>query len=214
MKIGKTACALGALVLVGSMTASLSATAESRAVSGQDDAVAFVLPDDAEPGIATDAPSDDDVYVDEDGNLLDPAASASGEEPSDSDGEISARAVGCTPKTYAQIPHVSKLSNEYAVHGKGSWKKGTCTASKARVTTCLYEWYHNQSNTEGYWERKDCVAPIVKQGGGKGRTAIVHIACKSTAATSWRTRVSVDVQGQVDTPETKTIQGEPNCRVP
>lgn len=117
------------------------------------------------------------------------------------------RPVGCTPDTGVDDPHRS--STGIVVSGHGWWNKGNCENDTATVTVCLYEYY-----TDGTWRRKKCNENAnLKPGGGSSRRVNARRDCDSTAMTSWRNHVDVDVNWEVDTGEVRYRQATVACRV-
>lgn len=165
---------------------------------------ADLIAPDAEPGLATSEEALDAPFVDEEGNLV----------PVDDQPEMNARAVVCTPESFADNPHISTESKpKIAVQGHGWWKKGNCSSATARVTSCLYEYYTNNKGS-GYWERKNCsTKKKLKPGGGSANRVTSHNDCNDTKRVSWRNHVDVDADGQIDTTEVMRRQADVNCRV-
>ncbi|SDQ22574.1 MULTISPECIES: hypothetical protein [Actinopolyspora] len=103
-----------------------------------------------------------------------------------------AKVPGCAPYTGADYPHRS--STGVAVSAHGWWKKGTCSNGTATVKACLYEYY-----TDDTWRRKACNTDgNLKPGGGSARRVPVRKNCPSTAMTTWRVHVDVDVNWEID----------------
>lgn len=137
----------------------------------------------ARPGLA---PADaKGTYLDEDGNtLLLNGASANAV-------TSAAQILGCTPGNGADYPHYTAPD----VSGHGTYVKGTCKNSTAKVYNCLYEWY-----TDNTWRRKACSKTVtVSAGGGSGNRSNARHACDSTGRNiSWRNHEDVDVIGEID----------------
>lgn len=157
------------------------------------------------PAVATAAEAAQARYVDKAGNPI----------PVDTDtpdAGSSTHAIGCTPVSGVDNPHISSTSSTDAVQAHGWWKKGTCTAATAHVQVCLYEYFTNGS--EGYWERMNCSPrnPL-KPGGGSSYRVTAHEDCNDDTRVSWRAHVDVDVDGQIDTSEVPYRQADVYCRV-
>jgi hypothetical protein len=96
-----------------------------------------------------------------------------------------------------------------AVSGHGWWKKGNCDNDRARVFNCLYEWY-----TDNSWRQKACSeTKELRPYTGSGDRTVARRDCHSTARTSWRNHVDVDVIGEIDTAEKPMNQADVDCRV-
>ncbi|MEO6083319.1 MAG: hypothetical protein ABIQ18_09460 [Umezawaea sp.] len=116
------------------------------------------------------------------------------------------QALGCTPDTYADNPHPS--STPGVISGHGWWGQGNCSNNRATVQNCLYEYY-----TDGTWRRKACnTASGIYPGGGSANRSAANRPCDSTGASiSWRNRVDVDVNGELDTSEVFERQANVYC---
>ncbi|WP_328604429.1 hypothetical protein OG943_30855 [Amycolatopsis sp. NBC_00345] len=116
-------------------------------------------------------------------------------------------ALSCTPETFGDNPHLSSTPGVISAHGW--WKQGNCSNNKATVENCLYEFY-----TDGTWRRKACnTASGIFPGGGSANRSAANRACDSTQTISWRNRVDVDVDGELDTSETIDRQADVNCAI-
>ena len=122
-----------------------------------------------------------------------------------------ATAIGCTPETVPDNPHISRTAGVPVdtISGHGFWRKGNCISNTATVMNCLYEYY-----TDGTYRRKACDTKSgIRAGGGSGgnRTA-ANRPCDSTGLIiSWRNRVDVDVDGEIDTSEVGERQADVAC---
>jgi hypothetical protein len=116
------------------------------------------------------------------------------------------QSLGCTPDTYADNPHPS--STPGVISGHGWWGQGNCSSNKATVQNCLYEYY-----TDGTWRRKACgTASGIYPGGGSANRSAANRGCDSTGELiSWRNRVDVDVNGELDTSEVFERQADVYC---
>lgn len=190
--------AAGLLALTALTMDTATARAETPAEESPDVAAPFVADPNAVPGVAPDTPDVTDVYLDHDGQVIpvnDVTVGSSWWNP-------------CTPISGRDNPHRS--STGVAVSGHGWWDKGSCSKSRANVYNCLYEYY-----TDRTWRRKACSATVVlAPGGGSGNRSTARKDCDSTALTSWRNHVDVDVIDESDTSEWPYNQGPAiNCRV-
>lgn len=61
----------------------------------------------------------------------------------------------------------------------------------------------------GYWERGGDCCP----GGGRGKRSTARARCRSSAVTSWRNHVDVDVHGRWDTADKPFKEARVGCRV-
>lgn len=144
------------------------------------------------------------MYVSPDGRRLGTATELRDELRTDA---TAATAVGCTPGSGRDKLHRS--STGVAVSGHGWRTRGTCKKTRADVLNCLYEWY-----TDATWRMKVC-SPVVEltPGGGAGNRSTARANCASTAMTSWRNHVNVDVKWEVDTNEIPFTTADVACRV-
>lgn len=116
-------------------------------------------------------------------------------------------AIGCTPVSGRDNPHRSGTG--VAASGHGWWDRGNCDADRAKVYNCLYQWYSDNS-----WHQMDCSkTKSLKPGGGSSNRTTARRECGSTATTSWRNHVDVDVVGALDTAEKPMNQAKMACRV-
>jgi len=116
-------------------------------------------------------------------------------------------ALGCTPETYGDNPHLSSTPGVISAHGW--WKQGDCTNNKATVENCLYEYY-----TDGTWRRKACnTASGIFPGGGSANRSAANRPCDTTETISWRNRVDVDVDDEIDSSGTIDRQADVNCAI-
>jgi hypothetical protein len=116
-------------------------------------------------------------------------------------------ALGCTPDTLADNPHLS--STPGVISGHGWWGQGNCSSNKATVQNCLYEFY-----TDGTWRRKACnTASGIFPGGGSANRSAANRPCDAGQTISWRNRVDVDVNGELDTSEVFERGADVNCVV-
>ncbi len=93
--------------------------------------------------------------------------------------------------------------------GHGWWKKGNCTGDRANVYNCLYEWY-----TDNSWRQKACSPhKELRPYTGSGDRTVAHVTCNSSASTSWRNHVDVDVIGESDTSGWPSNQADVPCWV-
>lgn len=189
------------LVTLGAHAGLLPGTA-SAAVDGAgttSTTTAWVSYSTAVPGVATAAADKNAVYLDAAGRVV-PVAKSPGRTSS------TAR-LGCTPVSGRDNPHRS--STGVAVSGHGWWDKGDCSNNRADVLNCLYEYY-----TDGTYRQKDCSSVVeLSPGGGAGNRTTSRRDCHSTAYTSWRNHVNVDVKGEIDTNEVPMRQANVYCRV-
>lgn len=205
------------MAIVGSVALAAGFTvAGHSAAFGADDKLAGF--EEAVPAVATAEDAADAIYVDEDGTPLqvdengNPLQMVTSSSPGKSD--FAAAAVGCTPVSGVDNPHVSTWSTGPAVQAHGWWNRGNCDGDTAHVTVCLYEYYENDSGTEDYWERKDCSPNTqLRPGGGSSNRVTAHEDCDTLATVSWRSHVTVDVDWEVDTTEVPRKQDEVPCTV-
>lgn len=173
--------------------------------------------EEAVPAVATAEGAAQAIYIDENGSPLevDETGTPLQVDASSSRGSgISAAAIGCTPESGVDNPHISTWSTGPAVQAHGWWKRGTCKGDTAHVTVCLYEYLQNSSGSEHYWERKDCSPNTqLRPGGGSGNRVTAHEDCDTLTNTSWRAHVTVDVDWEVDTGEVPRKQDVVACRV-
>lgn len=150
----------------------------------------------AGPGIAPPGLAKTAVFLDSNGQPI----------PQISD-EVTAQ-WGCTPVSGRDNPHRSATG--VAVSGHGWWGKGSCSNSRADVLNCLYEWY-----TDNTWRQKTCseVEELSPGTGGSAERTNARRNCDSTAKTSWRNHVNVDVIGEVDSNEVPYNQADVYCRI-
>ncbi|MET9607372.1 hypothetical protein ABZZ17_20225 [Streptomyces sp. NPDC006512] len=95
-----------------------------------------------------------------------------------------------------------------AISAHGWWLDKDSGGAKAKVTVEL------QILTGGRWHTVASGSKIVKQGGGSSRRANARKACVGTKATTWRSRVDVDIIGVADSPNKLETPGKTfNCGV-
>jgi hypothetical protein len=137
------------------------------------------------------------IYFDQAGNQI--------PTPGTDDGSAEMQGLWCTPVSGRDNPHRSGAD----VSGHGWWSKGTCSNNLADVYNCLYEWY-----TDNSWRLKSCSSIVrVAPGGGSGNRSTARTFCHSSALTSWRNHVDVNVVDEWDTPEQPYNQAAVTCRV-
>ena len=120
---------------------------------------------------------------------------------------LSQEALVCTPETFADNPHPS--STPGVISGHGWWGQGDCSSNRANVQNCLYEYY-----TDNSWRLKACSdTRELRQYTGSGDRTVARHDCHSTARTSWRNHVDVDVIGEIDSGEKPYNQANVDCRV-
>lgn len=126
-------------------------------------------------------------------------------------GGAAAAASACTPFTGVDNPHVS--GSEFVASGHGWWRKGTCSGSKATVTTCLLEWWVGNDG-QGRWVTKKCQPGVVKAApsGTRKPSVTARVGCTNRVYTGWANVVDVDVSGVVDTGETSYRTANIYCR--
>ncbi|MEU9416037.1 hypothetical protein [Streptomyces sp. NPDC048272] len=94
------------------------------------------------------------------------------------------------------------------ISAHGWWLDQDSGGAKAKVTVEL------QILTGGRWHTVTTGSKTVKQGGGSSRRANARKACVGTKATTWRSRVDVDIIGVADSPNKLETPGKPfNCGV-
>jgi len=94
--------------------------------------------------------------------------------------------------------HVSE--NGIEASGHGWWENVNCDATLADVAITLQQYY-----ADGTWRDRGSMGfDRVVSGGGSGRRATARAICDSTALTSWRTVIDVDVVGVIDLPDVLT----------
>jgi hypothetical protein len=97
-------------------------------------------------------------------------------------------AKSCKPVAQGDNVHISSTPPPTA-SGHGSWKKGTCTVSRASVTVQLQEFF-----SDGVWRNKGTPGhATVPPGGGSGKRATGRADCAGTALAGWRSIVTVTV---------------------
>jgi hypothetical protein len=190
------ACAIGAGAVV-------SAPAGAVQPAGPRAGVTFET---AVPGIAPRGAAETAVYLDTAGRVMAGKAGPGGS-AAEKPGAVAPALIGCTPESGRDNPHRSGTG--VAVSGHGWWKKGTCDNNRARVFNCLYEWY-----TDNSWRQKACSETReLRPYTGSGDRTVARHDCHSTARTSWRNHVEVDVIGEIDTGEKPYRQADVDCRV-
>lgn len=98
-------------------------------------------------------------------------------------------------KTDGDDVHISSTPPRTA-SAHGWWIKYSGPGSTAKVTVLL--------QVIGYYGEWDTVAvgsAILAPGGGSGRRATARKTCSSSAATTWRSEIDVDIINVSDTPE-------------
>ncbi|MFI6822466.1 hypothetical protein ACIBJE_16155 [Micromonospora sp. NPDC050187] len=104
----------------------------------------------------------------------------------------------CTFQTGGDYVHVS--SSAFEASGHGWWVNGNCNATTAVVTVQLQQYY-----SDGSWRNVGTKgSATVRSGGGAGNRATGRAVCSSSATTSWRSVVDVDLVGLLDDPTSLT----------
>lgn len=107
--------------------------------------------------------------------------------------------------------YAHRSSTGFAVSAHGWWVNQGCSATQARVTVQLQQYY-----TDGTWRNKGTPGDaVVYSGGGSGNRAATRVSCSTSTTTGWRSVVDVDLIGQ-DDPAGKNVTPAQNvaCRVP
>lgn len=197
---------LATLMLPLSATAAAGSSVDSAGAEAPGSAAPLPNPN-AVPGLAPRDTGATAVYVNQAGDIITPAQQPVPAESEAATEESSAAAFGCTPVSGHDNPHRS--STGFAVSGHGWWDKGTCSNTRADVLNCLYQYYD-----DGTWRQIACSSVVeFTYGGGAGNRTTARRDCASSAYTSWRNHVSVDVKGEVDTNEVPYRQADVYCRV-
>ncbi|MFF4325848.1 hypothetical protein ACFYZT_04970 [Streptomyces sp. NPDC001591] len=115
--------ALASLLIGGASAATTAASARDGDTSAGT----------AVPGVAPSGSDASAVYLDGAGRVIDMDA------VDDSGTTRHAAALGCTPVSGRDNPHRS--STGVTASGHGWWQKENCSNDRAKVFTCLYEWY-------------------------------------------------------------------------
>ncbi|MER7513427.1 hypothetical protein ACIP46_37735 [Streptomyces lavendulae] len=107
----------------------------------------------------------------------------------------------CVFETRGDYVHVS--SSAFEASGHGWWVNGNCPTTTAVVTVQLQEYY-----SDGVWRNVGSKGKsTVRSGGGSQGRATGRGPCKSSAVTSWRSVVDVDLVGLSDSPEKLVTAG-------
>ncbi|GLV87227.1 hypothetical protein Slala03_69160 [Streptomyces lavendulae subsp. lavendulae] len=107
----------------------------------------------------------------------------------------------CVFETRGDYVHVS--SSAFEASGHGWWVNGNCPTTTAVVTVQLQEYY-----SDGVWRNVGGKGKsTVRSGGGSQGRATGRGPCKSSAVTSWRSVVDVDLVGLSDSPEKLVTAG-------
>ncbi len=116
----------------------------------------------------------------------------------------------CRPIARPDRPHRSGAD----VSGHGYWERGTCSGDKATVYNCLYQYSGLDARGRRTWTQKACSSKVtVAPGGGRGKRSTARVQCRSSAVTSWRNHVDVDVHGRWDTADKPFKEARVGCRV-
>lgn len=119
-----------------------------------------------------------------------------------------APATSCSPGANGDDVHISS-SGPPTASGHGWWTRGNCTAAKAQVSIVLEEYLNG-----GWRERGQGGQGSYVPGPGSGKRATARAVCLNTHRMSWRSQVSVSVEGESGTASHTTPSVPVDCMVP
>lgn len=204
-----------ASVALTSLASAPAYAAGVGSASGQPNHVTqYIFDPNAAPGIASPSAAAAAVYVDERGGLISGPESNSTTSAAPSNtvaggSNLQQPDFGCTPESLTDRPHPSSTVPG-DVSGHAWWRKGSCNNDTAKVFNCLFEYYN-----DGSFRRKACsdTKELKPAPRGSSRPFVnARTPCDSTISTTWRNRVDVNVDGEIDTGEQPYTNAVVACR--